>query len=307
MLCFNFFFLPPVGALTIADPQNWTALGAFLITAITVGQLSARARRRAEEAEAKQREIERLYRELQEAFERASAAEALRRGEQLKTALLDAVTHDLRTPLTAIKVSATSLLDESSAGTDPEGRREMLEVTDLSMPGMDGIELCRRLREQSQLPIIVLSVKGEERTKVKSLDAGADDYITKPFGMDELLARIRAALRRAPAPVEGQSSSLLEAGDFQVDLAARTVTVAGKEIHLTPKEYDLMSFLMRNAGKVLTHRTLLAAVWGGNYTEQTEYLRVFVGQLRKKIEADPAHPRYILTEPWVGYRFHPEA
>ncbi len=182
-----------------------------------------------------------------------------------------------------------------------------LVVTDLSMPGMDGIELCRRLREQSQLPIIVLSVKGEEQIKVKALDAGADDYITKPFGMDELLARIRAALRRAPTPVEGQSSSLLEAGDFQVDLAARTVTVAGKEIHLTPKEYDLMSFLMRNAGKVLTHRTLLAAVWGGNYTEQTEYLRVFVGQLRKKIEADPAHPRYILTEPWVGYRFHPDA
>lgn len=128
MLCFNFFFLPPVGTLTIADPQNWIALGAFLITAITVGQLSARARRRAEEAEAKQREIERLYRELQEAFERASEAEALRRSEQLKTALLDAVTHDLRTPLTAIKVSATSLLDESSAGADPEGQREMLEV-----------------------------------------------------------------------------------------------------------------------------------------------------------------------------------
>ena len=128
MLCFNFFFLPPVGTLTIVDPQNWIALGVFLITAITVGQLSARARRRAEEAETKQREIERLYRELQDAFERASEAEALRRSEQLKSALLDAVTHDLRTPLTAIKVSATTLLDEASAAADPEGRREMLEV-----------------------------------------------------------------------------------------------------------------------------------------------------------------------------------
>lgn len=178
-----------------------------------------------------------------------------------------------------------------------------LVITDLSMPQMGGLELCRRLRKLSVVPIIVLSVKGEERVKVEALDAGADDYITKPFGMDELLARVRAALRRAPA-VATRELTEIAAGDFQVDLAARTVTVRGQEVHLTPKEYELLIYLIRHAGKVLTHRVLLGAIWGGDYTEQTEYLRVFVGQLRKKIEADPAKPRYILTEPWVGYRFN---
>jgi two-component system, OmpR family, KDP operon response regulator KdpE len=180
-----------------------------------------------------------------------------------------------------------------------------LIVTDLSMPGLDGIELCRRVRAQSALPIIVLSVKGEEQTKVEALDAGADDYVTKPFGMDELLARIRVALRRLSSTPPEAAPAQLEVGDFSLDLNAHRVTVRGAEVHLTPKEFELLAYFIQHADRVLTHRTLLAAVWGGNYTEQTEYLRVFIGQLRKKIELDPGHPQYILTEPWVGYRFNP--
>jgi len=178
-----------------------------------------------------------------------------------------------------------------------------LVITDLAMPNISGLELCRRLRATSEVPIIVLSVRGEEQTKVQALDAGADDYVTKPFGMDELSARIRAALRRQPAT--DSRSQMLEVGDFRIDLEAHTITQSGKEIHLTPKEFDLMVHLVRNAGKVLTHRALLGAVWGGDYSEQNEYLRVFIGQLRKKIEPDPSEPRYILTEPWIGYRFNP--
>lgn len=182
-----------------------------------------------------------------------------------------------------------------------------LVVTDLSMPNMDGLELCRKLREISKVPIIVLSVRGEERTKIEALDAGADDYVTKPFGINELLARVRAALRRAisSAPLGTLPPTTLNAGDINVDLEARTVRVKDREIHLTPKEYELLVYFLQHAGKVLTHRTLLGAVWGGNYTEQGEYLRVFVGQLRKKIEPDASKPHYILTEPWVGYRFEP--
>ena len=177
-----------------------------------------------------------------------------------------------------------------------------LVITDLAMPNMNGLELCRRLREKSDVPIIVLSVRGEERTKVEALDAGADDYVTKPFGMDELLARIRAALRRQP--VDDLQTRVLEVGEFRIDLDAHVVTRGGEELRLTPKEFDLLAHLVRNAGKVLTHRSLLGAVWGGDYTEQHEYLRVFIGQLRKKIEPDPSKPRYILTEPWIGYRFN---
>ena len=178
-----------------------------------------------------------------------------------------------------------------------------LVITDLSMPRMGGLELCRRVRAVSRVPIIVLSVKGGERMKVEALDAGADDYVTKPFGIDELLARVRAALRRAPHAA-GEATAIA-AGDFRVDLGARQVSVGGLEVHLTPKEFELLAHLARHPGKVLTHRALLGAVWGGDYVEQTEYLRVFIGQLRKKIEPDPAHPQYILTEPWVGYRFNP--
>ena len=178
-----------------------------------------------------------------------------------------------------------------------------LVISDLSMPNMNGLKLCRRLREISDVPIIILSVKGDEATKVEALDAGADDYLTKPFGMGELLARVRATLRRSPQ--SSNEGTVIEAGDFCVDFETRAIQVAGKEIRLSPKEFDLLVFLIRNSGKVLTHRTLLANVWGGNYTDQTEYLRVFIRHLRKKIEPDPAKPRYILTDPWVGYRFVP--
>jgi two-component system KDP operon response regulator KdpE len=186
--------------------------------------------------------------------------------------------------------------------------RPDLVVTDLAMPNLGGLELCRRLRAISQLPIIILSVRGEEKAKVEALDSGADDYVTKPFGMDELLARVRAQLRRATMPpLAGVSTTVLAVGDFRIDLESRSVFVREAEVHLTPKEYDLLVHFVRHAGKVLTHHTLLGAVWGGNYTEQGEYLRVFIGQLRKKIETNPSSPRYILTEPWVGYRFNPES
>jgi two-component system, OmpR family, KDP operon response regulator KdpE len=179
-----------------------------------------------------------------------------------------------------------------------------LLITDLRMPNMDGLELCRRVREKSLIPIIVLSVKGEERTKVEALDAGADDYVTKPFNVNELLARVRAALRRAKAKEEPESQ-LIEIGDFHIDLGTRTVQAKNREVHLTPKELDLLVYLARHPGKVITHRALLSAVWGENSVEQPEYLRVFIGHLRKKLEANESAPRYIVTEPWVGYRFEP--
>ncbi len=179
-----------------------------------------------------------------------------------------------------------------------------LIITDLSMPSIDGVELCRKVRALSQVPIVVLSVRDKERQKVEALDAGADDYVTKPFGMSELLARVRANLRRVPAAGE-PDDAVIEIGDFRIDPAAHKVTVRHDEIRLTPKEFDLLLFLARRPGRVVNHRTLLAAIWGGQSTEQVEYLRVFVGQLRKKLEPDASSPRYILTEPWVGYRFEP--
>ncbi len=178
-----------------------------------------------------------------------------------------------------------------------------LIITDLSMQSVDGIELCRRVRAVSQIPIIVLSVRDQERQKVEALDAGADDYITKPFGMNELLARVRANLRRVPA--DNEVDPVIEIGDFRIDTAAHKITVRHNEVRLTPKEFDLLVYLARRPGKVVNHRTLLAAIWGGQSTEQVEYLRVFVGQLRKKLEPDASSPRYIVTEPWVGYRFEP--
>jgi len=179
-----------------------------------------------------------------------------------------------------------------------------LVVTDLSMPNMNGLELCRRLRTITTAPIIVLSVKGEERVKVEALDAGADDYVTKPFGMGELVARVRAALRRSP-PAENDLATILEEEDFRIDLESRDVRVVDRDVRLTPKEFELLVYFMRHPGKVLTHRNLLSAIWGGNSVEQTEYLRVFIRHLRKKIEPEPNRPRYILTEPWIGYRFVP--
>lgn len=179
-----------------------------------------------------------------------------------------------------------------------------LVITDLAMPEMSGIEVCNAIRSESDVPIIVLSVRGDERTKVEALDAGADDYVTKPFGMEELLARVRAALRRAPV-ADSEENSILEIGDFELDRGAHTITVRGGPVHLTPKEFELLTYLLLNHGRVVTHRTLLTKIWGTDYNMQTEYLRVFIGNLRKKIEVNPAKPSYIITEPWVGYRFMP--
>jgi two-component system KDP operon response regulator KdpE len=176
-----------------------------------------------------------------------------------------------------------------------------LVITDLMMPGMSGVDVCRNIRSRGTTPVLVLSVREHERSKVEALDAGADDYVTKPFGIQELLARVRAHLRRAPE----RASAALETGDFVVDAHAHSITVQGKPIHLTPKEFDLLFHLARNAGKVMTHRALLTAVWGAQSAHQPEYLRVFVGQLRKKLETETGR-QYIQTEPWVGYRFIPE-
>ena len=179
-----------------------------------------------------------------------------------------------------------------------------LLITDLRMPHMNGLELCRHIRAKSALPIIVLSVKGEEKIKVDALDAGADDYVTKPFSVNELLARVRAALRRV-ATGQQPASEVIELGSFRIDPQLRSVQVGGREVHLTPKEFELLVYLARHPGKVIAHRVLLAAIWGENSVEQPEYLRVFVGHLRKKLEPEEGSPRYILTEPWVGYRFDP--
>lgn len=176
-------------------------------------------------------------------------------------------------------------------------------ITDLRMPDMDGVELCSEIRKSSSMPILIISVKGEEETKVRALDAGADDYVTKPFGIDELMARVRALSRRAANL--STDSPMLSIGDFRIDPEQRRVFVRDKEVRLTPKEYELLAYFMANHGKVLTQRVVLKAVWGPYSSEQFEYLRVFVGQLRKKIERDSRAPKYITTEPWIGYRFNP--
>jgi two-component system KDP operon response regulator KdpE len=178
-----------------------------------------------------------------------------------------------------------------------------LVITDLSMPGFDGLELCSRIRQLSEVPILVLSVSEDEPTKVKALDLGADDFVTKPFGIAELNARVRALLRRTAAPLEYESG--IEVGDFKIDPQQRRVEVGEKKVHLTPKEFELIQFFVANRGKVLTHRAILTAIWGAGSREQPEYLRVFIGNLRKKLEPDPRAPKYLKTEPWIGYRFDP--
>jgi two-component system KDP operon response regulator KdpE len=212
------------------------------------------------------------------------------------------ITRVLKTVLTSQGYQVRTAAEGEAALSSLGEWHPELVITDLYMPRMDGVELCRRIRAVSSIPIIVLSVKGEERTKVEALDSGADDYVTKPFGADELLARVRAALRRRGAPLESAS---LDAGDFRIDLDGRRVHIRGNEVRLTPKEFDLFVYLARHPNRVLTHRTLLEAVWGEASQEQPEYLRVFMGQLRKKLEADPSNPHYLVTEPWVGYRFNP--
>ena len=182
-------------------------------------------------------------------------------------------------------------------------RQPDLVITDLSMPGMDGIELTREIRSRAQTPVIVLSVRNQDSAKIAALDEGADDYITKPFSIQELLARVRVQMRRIGAAPEPRES-VIETGDFRVDIERHRVLVRGSEIHLTPKEFDLMVYFLRNADRVLTHKTLLRAVWGAAGLDQPEYLRVLVAQLRKKVEPG-SEPVYILSEPWVGYRLNP--
>ena len=177
-----------------------------------------------------------------------------------------------------------------------------LILLDLNMPGIGGLETCRAIRESSDLPIIVLSVRNTERDKVQALDAGADDYVTKPFGIQELLARIRAAMRRMPAAGETGSHGFVN-GDLRIDFDARRVTRGGQSVRLTPKEFDLLKYLVDHANRPIPHRKLLQTVWGPDYGDEVEYLRVVVNQLRKKIEAVPSQPKYLVTEPWVGYRF----
>lgn len=177
-----------------------------------------------------------------------------------------------------------------------------LVLLDLGLPDLDGIELTRRLREWTRVPIIVVSARGREEDKVEALDAGADDYLTKPFGVNELLARMRVALRHAEQAGLGAESSTLDFGDLTIDLEHRQVTLAGREIHLTPIEYKLLVLLAQNAGKVLTHRQILKEVWGPAFMGQSHYVRVRMAELRKKIEPDPGRPKLLVTEPGVGYR-----
>lgn len=177
-----------------------------------------------------------------------------------------------------------------------------LVVTDLMMPGISGVEFCRKIRAGAATPIIVLSVRDQERAKVEALDAGADDYVTKPFSIQELLARVRAHLRRAP---DRAPEAPIENGDFTIDAGAHTATVNGRSLHLTPTEFQLLLYLARHAGKAVSHRALLTAVWGSQSAHQPEYLRVFIGQLRRKLEGEEGK-QYIQTEPWIGYRFLPE-
>ena len=181
------------------------------------------------------------------------------------------------------------------------GRMPDVVIVDLVLPSIDGVQLTRRIREQSHVPIIVLSAIGDERKKVEALEAGADDYVTKPFGMDELLARIRSALRRT-AMMPG-TEPVFRSGALSVNFERREVRLDDQPIKLTPTEYDLLKYMIQYAGKVLTHRTLLTAIWGEAYADQAQYLRVFIGQLRKKLERNTARPQYILTDPGVGYRF----
>ncbi|MBI4893585.1 MAG: response regulator transcription factor [Acidobacteria bacterium] len=181
-----------------------------------------------------------------------------------------------------------------------------LVLLDVNMPGIGGMEACREIRSGSDAAIIMLTVRNTEQDKVKALDAGADDYITKPFGIPDLLARIRAALRRLPV-LQGGESEVIRLQGVEIDLQARRVRKGDKEFRLTPKEYDLLHYLAANPRTPIPHTKLLQAVWGPDYGDQVEYLRVFVNQLRKKIELDPSQPQYLLTEPWVGYRFEPPA
>jgi two-component system, OmpR family, KDP operon response regulator KdpE len=190
--------------------------------------------------------------------------------------------------------------------TEAATRNPEVILLDLGLPDLDGLEVTRRLREWATTPIIVISARGQEKDKVAALDAGADDYLTKPFGVGELLARIRVALRHRDAQAGAPEEPVFTLGPIRVDLAKRQVFVGEDEKHLTPTEYRLLTTLLRHAGKVLTHRQLLKEAWGPPYAGETQYLRVYMGQLRHKLEPDPARPRYLVTEPGVGYRLRTE-
>jgi two-component system KDP operon response regulator KdpE len=208
----------------------------------------------------------------------------------------------MRTTLVASGYEVSEARSGEEALEKVRAERFDLILLDMNMPGMGGIEACRAIRTGSDVAVIMLTVRNSEQDKVDALDAGADDYVTKPFSTPELLARIRAALRRTPStPHTGPQQVQLEEG--KIDFEARQVTIRGKEVRLTPKEFDLLRYLVAHANKAVAHRELLQAVWGPDYGNEVEYLRVFVNQLRKKIERQPAKPKHIVTEPWVGYRF----
>jgi two-component system KDP operon response regulator KdpE len=212
----------------------------------------------------------------------------------------------IRRMMRATLTSSGYQVDEARTGEEGlEKFREFLPdlvLLDLNMPGMGGVEACKSIRTGSDVPIIILTVRNTEKEKVEALDAGADDYVSKPFGMQELLARIRAALRRAPSSAESGPQGFVSQ-DLEIDFAGRRVRVHDKNVRLTPKEFELLRHLVAHGGKPVPHRELLQAVWGPDYGDETDYLRVFINHLRKKIEPNPAQPKYILTEPWVGYRF----
>ena len=206
----------------------------------------------------------------------------------------------LRTTLASHGYTVVEARSGDEALEEIRHERPDLILLDVNMPGRSGLETCSEIRATSDVPIIMLTVRNSERDKVQSLDAGADDYVVKPFGVEELMARIRASLRRV-TPAESIPPFL--SPDLKIDFEKRTVLVKGQPVRLTPKEFELLRQLVANQGKAIAHRRLLQAVWGPDYGEETEYLRVFINQLRKKIEPVPANPRYILTEPWIGYRF----
>ena len=208
----------------------------------------------------------------------------------------------MRTTLVARGYMVSTARNGEEALEKVREERFDLVLLDINMPGIGGMEACRIIRSQSDIPIVILSIRNAEKEKVEALDAGADDYVTKPFSMPELLARIRAALRRAPLLSSG-TPDVLNLGQTVINFVARRVTVDGTEVRLTPKEFDLLRYFAGNPDVAIPHTKLLQAVWGPDYGEEVEYLRVFINQLRKKIEPDPSHPAYLLTEPWVGYRF----
>jgi two-component system, OmpR family, KDP operon response regulator KdpE len=208
----------------------------------------------------------------------------------------------IRTTLAARGYEVSEAHSGGEALEKVRGTKFDLVLLDINMPGMGGLEACRAIRSCSDLAIVMLTVRNSEKDKVAALDAGADDYVVKPFSTPELLARIRAALRRAPVAVEAGPQSI-SLGETEIDFPSRRVIVQGRETRLTPKEFDLLRYLVMHPNQAVPHRELLHAVWGAEYGEELEYLRVFVNQLRKKIEPNPSNPQYLLTEPWIGYRF----